>query len=138
MKIAHLFLPALFASLLLATPAHPKPKPHIKGILPEVFDGASFDKKREALRVDFKEREAIDKKKEEFKREIQALELEKKILEINLQEARATRDDNKINTTLAQIVQQEAKISQKRSKERQVIAEMEQNTISKINKILGY
>ncbi|WP_416826035.1 hypothetical protein [Helicobacter ganmani] len=55
-----------------------------------------------------------------------------------MQEAKATRDDTKINATLAQIVQQEAKISQEKAKEKQIIAEMEQSAISKINKILGY
>ncbi|MFH4276399.1 hypothetical protein WAJ11_22550, partial [Acinetobacter baumannii] len=80
-------------STLFATPPVPtKPQPHIKGVLPEVFNNASFDKKREALKADFKEREAIDKKREELRGKIKALELEKKILEINLQEAKATRD----------------------------------------------
>lgn len=129
---------ALSNALFAAPPAPPKPQPHIKGVLPEVFNNASFDKKREALKADFKEREAIDKKKEELRGKIKALELEKKILEINLQEAKATRDDTKINATLTQIVQQEAKISQEKAKEKQIIAEMEQSAISKINKILGY
>lgn len=129
---------ALSSTLFAAPPAPPKQQPHIKGILPEVFNNASFDKKREALRADFKEREAIDRKREELRGKIKALELEKKILEIDLQEAKATRDESKINATLAQIVQQEAKIAQEKSKEKQVIAEMEQSAISKINKILGY
>lgn len=55
-----------------------------------------------------------------------------------MQEAKATRDEGKINATLTQIVQQEAKIAQEKSKEKQMIAEMEQSAISKINKILGY
>lgn len=129
---------ALSSTLFAAPPAPPKPQPHIKGVLPEIFNNASFDKKREALRAEFKEREAIDKKREELRGKIKALELEKKILEIDLQEAKATRDEGKINATLTQIVQQEAKIAQEKSKEKQMIAEMEQSAISKINKILGY
>ncbi|WP_334088658.1 hypothetical protein [Helicobacter typhlonius] len=121
-KVMSLALMLALSSTLFATPPVPtKPRPHIKGVLPEVFNNASFDKKREELRG-----------------KIKALELEKKILEINLQEAKATRDDTKINATLAQIVQQEAKISQEKAKEKQIIAEMEQSAISKINKILGY
>lgn len=138
-KVMSLALMLALSSTLFAKPPVPtKPQPHIKGVLPEVFNNASFDKKREALKADFKEREAIDKKREELRGKIKALELEKKILEINLQEAKATRDDTKINATLAQIVQQEAKISQEKAKEKQIIAEMEQSAISKINKILGY
>ncbi|WP_300795910.1 hypothetical protein [Helicobacter sp. UBA3407] len=138
-KVMSLALILALSNALFATPPVPtKPQPHIKGVLPEVFNNASFDKKREALKADFKEREAIDKKREELRGKIKALELEKKILEINLQEAKATRDDTKINATLAQIVQQEAKISQEKAKEKQIIAEMEQSAISKINKILGY
>ncbi|WP_300761624.1 hypothetical protein [Helicobacter sp. UBA3407] len=138
-KVMSLALMLALSSTLFATPPVPtKPQPHIKGVLPEVFNNASFDKKREALKADFKEREAIDKKRGELRGKIKALELEKKILEINLQEAKATRDDTKINATLAQIVQQEAKISQEKAKEKQIIAEMEQSAISKINKILGY
>lgn len=68
MKITHLFLPALFASLLLAaSPAHPKLKSHIKGILPEVFDGASFDKKKRSLRVDLKKENRLIRKKRNLK-----------------------------------------------------------------------
>lgn len=47
---------ALSSTLFAAPPAPPKPQPHIKGVLPEIFNNASFDKKREALRAEFKER----------------------------------------------------------------------------------
>ncbi|MCX2683373.1 hypothetical protein OQH60_06020 [Campylobacter sp. MIT 21-1685] len=139
MKSITLFLVSVFAlsTLLFAAP-HEAPKPHIKGILPEIFNNASFKKRKQALKAEFKEKEAIDKKREFFKSKIKALELDKKILEINLEEAKAARDESKINATLAQIVQQESKIAQERSTQKQVISEMEQNAINKINKILGY
>lgn len=107
--------------LLFGAPPTPELQPHIKGILPEVFEKASFDKKRET-----------------YKSKIKALELEKKILDVNLQEAKATRNESKINATLTQIINQESLIAQERNKEKQEITQMEQNAINKINKILGY
>lgn len=55
-----LYMMCIIPLLLFAMPPAPKSEPHIKGILPEVFEKASFDKKRET-----------------YKSKIKALELEK-------------------------------------------------------------
>ncbi|WP_416826033.1 hypothetical protein [Helicobacter ganmani] len=45
-KVMSLALMLALSSTLFATPpVHTKPQPHIKGVLPEVFNNASFDKK---------------------------------------------------------------------------------------------
>lgn len=64
-----LYMMCIIPLLLFAMPPAPKPEPHIKGILPEVFEKASFDKKREALRAEFKEKEQIDKKKRDIQKQ---------------------------------------------------------------------
>ena len=127
------------------TPGPPPPAhapyrnpPHIKGVIYEIFERASFEKKKEALKFEFQERKAIQKARQEFRDRIEALELEKKLLEIDLQEAQNIGDENRINTALNAIAQQEYKITQERNIERSDIGELESNMIMKINGILGY
>ncbi|RAX52457.1 hypothetical protein CCY99_07365 [Helicobacter sp. 16-1353] len=132
-----------------APPPHlystPPPPPHhyylgprIKGIFPEVFERASFERKREALRVDFEAREAIHTRKEEFKRNIRALELDKRILEVDLQEARAAGDEARVSSVLSLITQKEYAIFQAREQERLAVGDMEMQAVQRINAILGY
>lgn len=118
MKITHLFFLLYLQVFFLLHHQHAQSQNHTSRVFCQKFLIVLVLIKKRSFKGGFKERESIDKKKEESKREIQALELEEKILEINLQEARATRDDNKINATLAQIMQQEVKILQKISKEK--------------------
>lgn len=148
MRILSVLFVLGFLSAIFAAPPHHNPQvlpphatmphsyPHIKGVVG--FERASFEKQKEALKLEFKEKQAIENKKQELKQKIKALELEKKLLEIDLQKARIANNNAELDTILKQISQKEYQILTHKNEEKSTIEQMKIDLIQKLNTLLGY
>ncbi|CAM2843312.1 hypothetical protein [Helicobacter burdigaliensis] len=126
-----------FSGILFALPPHLLPKEEIKGINLEVFERASFAQKREALKIDYELKEQEHKSNEKYRQNDRKLDYNIRALKVDLQEAKSTRDEARVNAILAQIVKLEEKKRLNKEEERMQREKIDNQRIGKIYKQLG-
>lgn len=125
-------------SYMFALPPSIPQKDSIKGINPEVFSRASFNQKREALKIDYDFRTQEHQSNEKFKQINRKLDHEIKLLRIDLQEAKSQRDETQVNIILTKIIKTEEKKRLNKEEAREQRQKIDTQRISKIYQQLGF
>lgn len=137
MKKQLLILLCLTSCMFALPPSTPQ-KDEIKGINPEVFSRASFNQKREALKIDYDFKIQEHQSNEKFNQIERKLDYEMKLLRIDLQEAKSQRDEAQVNIILTKIIKTEEKKRLNKEEAREQRQKIDTQRISKIYQQLGF
>ncbi|TLD79870.1 hypothetical protein LS70_009540 [Helicobacter sp. MIT 11-5569] len=115
-----------------------KPSPHIKGIHEEAYLRANANQKREVLKIMSNYTLKIEKVKYDFRNKREKIKLEKDLLEVDIDEARALRDDTRIKTLLEQFNKKELVMLDLREQEHSMVSKLEEERLQAVIKVLAY
>lgn len=108
--------------------------PFIKDISPEIFANAGLEKQIKALQIDSEAKAAVRKNTQKYRDEREKLELQKRILQAKLHDAKD--DENARKAVFDDIIKNEQALSKNRLNEREVADKANLQRVDNIYKAL--